>query len=1124
MSLPRFSVRNEVIVNVLMVVILLGGAAFSLTLTREMFPESRPDKILVSAIYPGVQPAEIEKAVTIQVEEAVRDVDGIEKVESTISEGGCSTILTLRNEVADVDPVLQDIKTELDALDNLPDELQSITVRKLVPKLPVIGIALYGDADDAALKRAARDLRDDLLRLPGITEVEIGGVRDDEISVEVQPDQLLKYDVTFQEVAAAIRQTNLDVSGGQLKGGRTNIAVRTLGEETRGIDLESIEITTRPDGAVVRLRDVAEIVDGFVDSDAESWFNGQRAINLLIYKVARQDVLEISETVKAYIKGKQRESADFTGWNDALAQPWYWRPFALVGVGLWRGVVAAGLKTDTQAIYERSLVTPFNHNLDVALHTDLARYLRGRLDLMLTNGQQGFILVMVSLLLFLNWRLAFWTAWGIPTSFLGSFFVMWLFGVSINLISLFGMIIVLGIIVDDAIVIGENIYRHIQEGMPPRQAAIVGAEEVMWPVIASVTTTIGAFAPLMFMEGQIGDFFRELPLVIMAALSVSLLEALLILPAHLKHLPDKAAMDAAARWEAVGWRRPVQQFVQQLGTWWSHSLAVRVYERVLYLALSWRYVTLGLAVALLVSSFGLVIGGVVEFVFIQKMDSESMICNLKMPVGTPAATTRDRLQRIVEKARQVPEIVNVQMHVAVQFGVGAAGAESVSGASHLGQLIIELKAADERERLGERNSEQVLAELRTSSEALPGINSCTWEALSGAPGGKEIELVLSGPRSDELESVALDLKRKLAGFEGAVDVDDNFDRGKREVQIDLRESARPTGITVGQIGEHVRSAMYGAEARRVTRNREDVKIMVRYPPAFRESVYNLESMWIPSVAAALPSEPDASGSSASGAGRTVPSRWVPLGEVAQLTDTEGYGTLHRSQQLRSVRVSADVMEGANSENIRQELLRYYQQELQPKHPDIQLEMQGVAEELSKSMTSLKKAAPLALLIIYAIVASVFRSYYQPIVVMLSIPFGIQGAILGHWLTGYPMTIISGIGFVALTGIVVNDAIVLIDYVNNRIRQGFTPFEANLEGSKTRLRAIFLTSATTIAGLLPIMSETSFQAKFLIPMAVTIIFGLLFSTIQTLVIAPSINMIFFDVLQLLGIKPVPEQDE
>lgn len=1108
MSIPRFSVRNEVLVNVLMFVISAGGCLAALTLTREMFPESRPDQISVTSIYPGVQPAEIEKAVTIKIEESLRDVDGVDKIDSVVREGMTSTILTLLPDVDNIDAVIQEVKTQVDSVQDLPDDVESTVVRKMQPRLPVIAVAIYGRGDESALKDAARQLRDELLKLPGITDVDLGGIRDDEISVEVKPEKLYEFNVTFEEVAAAIRQTNIDISSGQIKGTRSTVSIRTLGEQQRGVDLEDIVVRTDPNGRRIHVRDVAIVRDEFIESDVESWFNSERSVNCVVYKVGDQDIVQIADMVKAYVRGKQGVPFDGYGFAAAMDAPWYQQPFALMGASLAKVAAVFGGKADVQKIYDESRATPFAHAFKVELHTDLSRFIEGRLDLMIRNGQSGLILVVISLLVFLNWRIAFWTAMGLPVSFLGTFAVMYLMGISLNLISLFGLIIVLGIIVDDAIVIAENIYRHVQEGMPPHQAAIRGAEEVMAPVTIAVLTTIAAFVPMMFLGGRLGEFFRQLPLVIMAALSVSLLEALIILPAHLAHLPAKMAAGAKAATAPVpvSRRRRLMQFA---GSLFSHSGISAMYSRFLQLALTWRYVTVGLAIALLLTTLGLPLGGVVPFTFIQKMDSETITGALEMPMGTPVEVTRERLRELSDKALSIPEIVNVQVQVAVQLRLGAAGAEGATTSSHLGQLIIELKAADEREVSGERSSEDVLAELRNFASELPGVNSVVWESLSGGPGGRDMEIRVGGPNFDDVIAVAEELKARLNSYAGVVDLDDNMDRGQREMQLRVREAARPAGITVGALGDHVRSAMYGKEARRITRDREDVRIMVRYSEDFRESVYNVESMWIPLPAAA-----------ALGAERP----WAPLRELASFEETQEFGSLNRSQQARSVKVFADVQEGGDTSGIVAQLQREFDQEIRPKYPAVSLIFQGNVEENARSFDSLKIAMPVALMLIYLMIAGLFRSYVQPVVVMLVIPFALVGAILGHWLLGYPLTFISAIGMLALMGIVVNDSIVLVDYVNRRIREGSDPFTANLEGSRTRLRAIFLTSETTIAGLLPMLFETSFQAKFLIPMAITICFGLLFSTVLTLVVLPSINMIFFDVLGLLGLRPINEEDD
>lgn len=1088
----------------LMICTLIGGAFMAMTLVREMFPESRPNAINVVAVYPAVQPQELERAVTIKIEEAVRDVDGVEKVESTVSEGLSSTKLTLYNSVTNVDAVLQEVKNDVDALQDLPDDLEKITVFKIEPMLPVIMVAVYGEGSEADLKTATRAIKDDLLLLPGVSEVQMIGSRPDEIGIEVMPDQLLKYDVTFEEVAQAIRQTNLDVSAGNLQGAMAQISVRTLGEELTGAELEDIEIRSLPDGRTIFLRDVATVVDGFADIDVRSYWGtkerAQRSFNLIVQKTPSQDAIQISTLVKAYIAGKQGVPFDPDGLAKINELPWYERPLARVGVFVSGIVNRVAGRPDPMAVYEQSRLSPFTHGFKVGAHTDLARFVEGRLDLMLRNGKQGLILVLICLVLFMNWRVALWTALGMPIAFLGAFVVMAWMGVSINLLSMFGMIIVLGIIVDDAIVVGENVYRHVEEGVPAEEAAVRGAEEVMWPVIAAVSTTVAAFSPLMFLKGQIGDFMRQLPLVVIAALSVSLLEALLVLPAHLRHLPRH---HRHAEGEPLGffarWFRPVQIAQEKM-----IAGLMGLYERLLTVALRWRYVSLGVAVGCCIASLGLLIGftdlgptlgNIVKWEFIQKMDAESIFAHLEMPVGSNADEVESRLQTIAEFAATVPEIESVQLDVASQLNVADVGASGGNQQSHLGQVWIELLAADRREELGLRSSEEVLVDLRKHSETLSGVNSITWEAMSGGPGGKDIEIRFSGDDMDELKSMAAGLKAELATYAGVVDLDDDLDEGKQEIQLTLRDAARPTGITRQSLGMHVRGATYGAEARRITRNREDVKIMVRYPEANRAEVSHVESMWIPAAA----------GADKTGRG------WVPISEVANIEETRSFTQIHRAQQKRSLTVLGDIDAAIVKPNdvinrIRQDYLARQQAE----HPQVRIDFLGSQEEQAKSFSSLRIAMPIALLMIYAILAAVFRSYLQPLVVMAAIPFGFQGAIIGHWLTGYPATFLSAIGMVALTGIVVNDAIVLVDFINSHVRSGMNQFEASVKGSILRLRPILLTTITTISGLVPLMFETSFQAKFMIPMAVTLTFGLGFATILTLLIVPVLNLIFFDV--------------
>lgn len=1085
MSIPSFSVRNAVLVNMLMLVILAAGAVFALTLQREMFPESRPDKLMVTAVYPGVQPEDMEKAVTIKVEEAIRGLEGIDTVESQVGEGVSFTTLTMSQSVDDVDTMLQEVRNEVDSIQDMPDDVEKISLRKVEPSLPVISIAIYGDVDEATLKSAARNLRDDLLKLPGVSRVEINGTRDYEIYVDVRPDKLLEYDVTFEEIAAAIRTENIDVSGGQLRGNRASVAVRTLGEEQRAVKLEDIVVRSTFDGRQILLKDVADLADGFVDSDLEALFNGKPSVNCVIFKADDEDAVQISSVVKTYMAARSGEP--YTGPSK--------------GVAKFQTIVG---RPDLFELYEKARLNPFPDSLTFRLHTDIARFVEGRLELMTRNGGWGLVLVLISLNLFLNWRVAFWAAVGLIVSFMGTFAVMWAVGATVNLLSMFGLIVVLGIIVDDAIVIGENIYRHVEEGMPPVLAAIKGAEEVMWPVIVAVSTTIGAFAPLFFIQGQIGDFMAQLPLVVIAALTISLVEALVILPAHLRHLPSMGSVDAEGETPEGGGtgRGRVTRFKDGF----MNRLLLAPYEKLLLVCLRWRYVTVGAVAGAFMVAAGLLAGGVVKSQFIQDMDSESLICALEMPIGTSTERLQQELRKltnfIVDKER-FPEIVNVQTIAGRQYDVTGAGSVGFEDQSHLGQLIVEICPAEERTR----SSKELVNQLRRFSESqLGGINSVRWESMNGGPGGNDLEISLSGISDQELPVVVKRVKEIAAEIQGVYDLDDNLDLGKRELRLRVRDSAAAAGLSAGRLGIYVRGALFGQEARRITRDREDVRIMVRYPEAFRDSIWNVESMWVPAGAFVNVEADRLTGGSRS---------WIPISEVAEIESGVGYSTITRYQQTRSAKVigAVDDAVAPSTTIVIDSIRKRIEAEVLPEFPGLAVNYLGQAEEMRKSFSSLKMAFPIALLIIYGMLAGLFRSYTQPLVVMSAIPFGFIGAVIGHWVTSETFTILSWIGLVALTGILVNDSLVLVDFVNKRIEAGLSVFEASVDGARKRLRAILLTTLTTASGLIPLMFETSFQAKFLIPMAVTLTFGLLFATGLTLVLVPCLNLIREDLLTI-----------
>jgi len=1072
-SLPRLSVRNPVVANLIMLTILVGGVICALTLVREMFPESRPEQVLISTIYPGATPAEVEKGISIKIEEKIKGLEDVDEIRTTIGEGTSVVVVSLRSSVDDVDQAVDDVQAEIDTIprEDLPEDAEETRVVALEPRLPVISLSLYGDIDEPTLKQWGKRLRDDLLAIPGITDVVLSGTRPDEISVEVQPQRLVEYGLSFAEVADAVRRSNLDLPGGLLRTTGGNVAVRTLGEKDRAERIEEIIVRSDPQGRVIRLRDVASVTDGYEEVDLISRFNAVPAVSVTVYKTGDQDAIEIAAKVKAFTAGK-------TG--QPFEQSW------LQELGL-HGRAAA-------SVYAAAAQQPYTDLPGgMATHNELARFIEGRLDLLKRNGAWGLGLVFLTLLLFMNWRVAFWVMMGLVLAILGTLIVMKFIGLTLNLVTMFGLIIVLGMLVDDAIVVAEHVYTKLENGVAPDLAAIEGAEAVTWPIVGAVTTTIVAFLPLMFIEGRIGDFFGVLPIIVITALSISLFEALAVLPAHLAHMrrprfelnpagtPGRRGSAPTAKAPWIGRFRTAQRRIL-------HDWLLRQYERVLRLAVEYRYVTLGVVAAAMLVALASVVGGWVPFQFIQKADSETLMANLEMPVGTPVART-DEATRIIERATQgIPEIVSTYTVVGMQFDTNGG---DTGLRSHLSQLLIELAPVEDREARGQRNSEEVLLDLRRRTADIPGANSLRYEAIHGGPGGAALQIELAGERVEDLVTVTQRMKRRLARFEGVFDISDDFEAGRREVQIELLDSARALGLTTQDLAGQVRAAFYGLEARKLNRDREDVRIMVRFPPDTRRQVYDLESMWV----------------------STPAGRLVPFTEVARIREGRSFAAIHRLDQKRTVTLTADVDESAANAQVIGSRIAAEFPTLRGEFP-VTMQFGGQRREFAKSFGSLRMDFGVALLLIYAILAALFRSYTQPLIVMTAIPCGVVGAVVGHWVMGYPLTILSLIGLVALTGIVVNDSLILLDFINREVAAGVPVFEAVIDGGKARLRAIILTSVTTIAGLAPLMAERSFQARFLIPMAISISFGLAFATVLTLVIVPSLYLVVHDLRGLL----------
>jgi multidrug efflux pump subunit AcrB len=1081
-SLPRFSVNNPVLVNILMTTIVLGGVYSMLTIVREMFPESRPERVQVITLYPGATPAEVEKGITRKIEEEIKDLKGVEKVTSSTTEGRSHVIIELASDFENIDQAVLDVKSAVDSIpsEDFPQEALEPRVTKFEPRFPVISVAVYGNLTDRALKSIGETLRDDLLDLPNVTDVTLSGTRRDEISVEVRPEKLAEFELSFIEVADAIATTNLDLPGGQVRTPGVNVSVRTLGEKDRGEELYDLVVRSAPQGDTLRLRDLATIVDGFEDVDATGRFNGAPAANVTVYKTADQDAIEIAGMVRALVAGKM---------GRPLERPWTSRLAArLTG------------RDTLLSIYERAQADPYPAGFRVETHTDLSRIVESRLELLTRNGKWGLALVFLSLLVFLHWRVALWVMMGLVLAIAGSLMCLQLLGQTLNLMTMGGFIIVLGILVDDGIIVSENVYSKIEQGLEPKLAAITGTEEVTWPVFCAVTTTIVAFVPLRFIEGQIGDWMGVLPVVVCVALSVSLVEALTILPSHLAHNLKIRTVDPPAHDGRTGpanhrWAEAMASLQQ----WFVGTLRNR-YERLLRIAVAYRYATMAALGAVMLITLGGVAGGHVPVVFLQKMDSETLITRLNMPVGTPAEVTQRAVEAVEQAALKLPEMRSIYTLVGIQVSEDGVAQPPHS---HLAQCFIELEPIERRER----SSDDVTRELRQKTHDIPGVEKLRFSAIHGGPAGDPIHLEIQGDDVSQLIAVAGEIKDRLSRFDGVFDIVDDFDAGKPEAQIEIFNSAKAVGLTTESLATQVRAAFYGYEARKVQRGREDVKIMVRYPLEHRRRIYDIESMRVATASGTL----------------------VPFTEVARLTESTGFASIKRTNQRRTVTVTADVDESVtNADGVMNRLSVDVFPELAERYPGVRLEYGGQRLEMAKSFGSLKQNFVIALVLIFVILAGLFRSYVQPLIVMTAIPFGLVGAVAGHYVMGYPLTIASMTGLVALTGVVVNDSLVMVTFINDRVRNGLGPLEAVIEGGRARLRPILLTSATTVLGMGPLLLEQSFQAKFLIPMAISISAGLLFATVLTLAAVPALYLIVLDfrragrkfVYWLLN-KPMPD---
>ncbi len=1023
--------RNTVFANILLFLIFFAGFLAVKSMVRESFPEFSIDMISITVLYPGADPEEVEEGVNQKIEEALESVEGIKQYTTKSAENMASVTIEVKDG-HDTAEVLDKVRSHVNAISTLPLDAEKPIIREIVRKQVVMLLALSGDLSEKQLKQWGEQIKDEVKQLPLISQVEAYGTREYEIGIEVSEERLRRYGLTFEQVASAVRKSSLNLAGGTLRTKGEEIRIRTVGRKYTGEELAQIVVLARPGGEIITLDTIAEIRDGFTEDPVFASIDDQPAMFVQVSKTEDEDAIKISDAVSRFVEKKQQ------------ALP----PGVHIGV-----------------------------------FYDTTDSLRARIDLLTRNGMIGLCLVFFMLWLFLDLRLSFWAGLGIPISIAGAMFILWSIGATINMISLFGLIMVLGIVVDDAIVVGEAIYVHRKQGDSPLEAAINGVSEVAMPVLAAVTTTIVAFIPLSYVGGTMGKFVSILPMVVISCLLISLVESLFLLPAHLSHLPDLNTHKKQWKpFERIGkFQRGVSRSLE--------NFIERRYVPFIGWVLNWRYVSLAIAVAVLMFSVGLVKGGLVKFQVFPKLDGFVITSTVEFPEGTPPELTSDALKeieaafiRVAERTETVSGAPLVRQRL-ILVGQALSGTMGATG-PHLGSIQVILLPSEERGI----HSNDLLIAWEKELGSIPGVKSLTFEGMAAGPSGAEIEVWMQGNNMDDLVTASENLQERLAEFQGVYQIRSDYAQGKNELRLTLKPEATTLGLSVQDLAGQINAGFFGREAFRLQRGSDDIRVKVRYPVDERSRISDFEKVRI----------------------RTADGREVPLLSVANISFAPGYSTISRTDGMRRIVVTAEVdSHKANAGEIFAELGRTTFRDLKQEYPDLYLSMQGSKKNTRESFSSLKVGFPIAMVGIFVIIATIFRSYVQPFIILFTIPFGIIGAIAGHLLMGYNLSMMSIFGMVALSGVVINDAIVLIERVNENLAGGMKLLDAIIQGGARRFRAIFLTSISTVGGLAPLIMETDMQARFLIPMALSVAGGVAFATGLTLVLIPSLLVIMND---------------
>lgn len=1072
--------RNGVAANLLMFLIIVGGFISFSSVVQEVFPEFSLDSIQIRVEYLGASPDEVEESIVLRVEEQIESIEGIRRITSVASEnvGVVTAELQLGTDISDA---LDKIKAEVDRITTFPVDAEEPEVTELTNRSQVVQLAIHGNASERSLKELANRIKDELTTLPELSYVRVNGVRNYEISIEVDEETLRKYNLQLSDITMAVRRGSLDLPGGSVETNSEEILIRTKGQNYNAADFEAIIVVARPDGTTLRVGDIATVNDGFEDADLLTRFDGNPAAFVEVYRTGDERVLDMVEVVLDYV---------------AQIAP----------------TIPEGISVD---VWQND-----------------ARLLESRFNLLIENGALGLALVILALALFLDLRLAFWVSIGIFISFIGVFAVMFYMGVSVNLITLFAFILSLGIVVDDAIVIGENVFAEQAKGGDPLEAAIRGAQRLAVPVTFAVLTTVTAFSPLLFAPGTIGKIMSQMPVIVIAVLMFSLIESLFILPQHLSHTkPERERVKPTLRKRLVGGlvlyllffavmyatqgevtvftliiiipALLIAVYIEELQTWVKRALEWNIngpLQRSLEFATKHYGIVITSCVALVLISGGLIAGGYIKFSFFPDIEGENVIARIELPEGTPTEQTRDIAAFIEARGREVaaefqvtlpeehPPLIN---HIYTSVGMQPSmnqGPNATSGASpiqsHLAEINIELLDAEEREL----SAEVFESAWRERVGQIPNVKSMAFQSAVISL-GKPIQLEISAATPEVLAVAVERLKGELNAFAGVFEIEDDQDPGKREVKLALKPQGRTLGVTLDDLARQVRAGFYGDEALRIQRGRDDIRVMVRLPEDERNAIADIQNLRI----------------------RTPAGAEIPLAEVATASFGYGPSAINRTDRRRVATITADVdpdivtaqevVSALEAENI---------PALMQDYPGVRAGFEGEQREQADTNAALLQGFMIALFVIYALLAIPFGSYIQPLIIMAAIPFGLIGAILGHLVFGVSFGLLSVFGIIGLSGVVVNNALVLIDFVNQRYREGLPMQQAIIEAGKVRFRPILLTSLTTFLGILPLILERSVQAQFLVPMAISLGFGILFATFIILLLVPALTMWQYDI--------------